>query len=262
MNEHTIIALVATKGVADFLLNALTGLTRAGIDPRIVHVARPDNAADEIDPILAEAGAVTHPFSDFVSSALDALPEHYVDYGTEPFIEINWEKVRYIRWLLDHYRHVVYADLDVGWLSDPLWYLQSVAETFPLAFQTEACRRFPPVLCWGFVSVKSAPVTLELLDTMLRQYDERPAGHLLVDEQKTLDAMITRDPGWLRHVHLLSEGLFVNGLGYRNLLKAPAPLVAMHGALEPFIFHANWTVGLANKRALMTQTGTWLLGAD
>ncbi len=262
MNEHTIIALVASKGVADFLLNALTGLTRAGIDPRIVHVARPDNAADEIDPILAEAGAVTHPFSDFGSSALGALPEHYVDYGTESFIEINWEKVRYIRWLLDHYRHVVYADLDVGWLSDPLWYLQSVAETFPLAFQTEACRRFPPVLCWGFVSAKSAPVTLALLDTMLRQYDERPAGHPLVDEQNTLDAMITRDPGWLRHIHLLSEGLFVNGLGYRNLLKAPAPLVTMHGALEPLIFHANWTVGLANKRALMTQTGTWLLSAD
>jgi hypothetical protein len=21
------------------------------------------------------------------------------------------------------YRHVVYADLDVGWLADPLWYL-------------------------------------------------------------------------------------------------------------------------------------------
>jgi len=146
MNEHTIVALVATKGVEDFLLNALTGLTRAGVDPRIIHVARPDNAADEIDPVIVNAGAVVHSFAE-CSPSLEALPDGYVDYGTDAFIAINWEKVRYIRWLLDRYRHVVYADLDVGWLADPLWYLQSVAQIFPLAFQTEACRRFTPVLC-------------------------------------------------------------------------------------------------------------------
>src|SRR5512140_2731072 len=108
MNEHTIVALVATKGVEDFLLNALTGLTRAGIDSRIIHVARPDNAADEIDRIIADAGAMVHSFADFSPSSLEAWPDGYVDYGTEAFIAINWEKVRYIRWLLDRYRHVVY----------------------------------------------------------------------------------------------------------------------------------------------------------
>jgi hypothetical protein len=53
----------------------------------------------------------------------------------------------------------------------------------------------------------------------------------------------------------------LNGLGYRNLVNDPASLATMHGRLEPFVFHANWTVGLANKRALMSQTGTWLLGS-
>jgi hypothetical protein len=260
MDEHIIVALVATKGVEDFLLNALTGLTRAGVDPRIIHVARPDNATAEIDPVIVNAGAVLHSFADFNPSSPEALPDGYVDYGTDAFIAINWEKVRYIRWLLDRYRHVVYADLDVGWLADPLWYLQSVAQTFPLAFQTEACRRFPPVLCWGFISAIAAPVTLQLLDTMLSEHDARPTDDPSVDEQSALDAIISRDPTWLRHIHLLSEGLFLNGLGYRNLVQEPASLATMHGRLEPFVFHANWTVGLANKRALMSQTGTWLLG--
>jgi hypothetical protein len=31
------------------------------------------------------------------------------------------------------------------------------------------------------------------------------------------------------------------------------------GKIDPFVFHANWTVGLASKRELMAQTGTWLL---
>jgi len=251
MNEHTIVALVATKGVEDFLLNALTGLTRAGVDPRIIHVARPDNAADEIDPVIVNAGAVVHSFAE-CSPSLEALPDGYVDYGTDAFIA---------RWLLDRYRHVVYADLDVGWLADPLWYLQFVAQVFSLAFQTEACRRFPPVLCWEFISAMAAPVTQQLLDTMLSEHDARPPDRPLVDEQSALDAIITRDPTWLRHIHLLSEGLFLNGLGYRNLVKDPASLATMHGRLEPFVFHANWTVGLANKRALMSQTGTWLLGS-
>ena len=73
----------------------------------------------------------------------------------------------------------------------------------------------------GFLSARSSEVTLQLLDTTLQL--RRPVGRgAVVDEQNTLDAMITRDPSLLEHVHLLSEGLFVNGLGYRNLLDRPA----------------------------------------
>ena len=101
MNEHVIVALVATKGPEDFLENSLIGLARVGIDPRIVHVARPDKAADTIDPIVLKAGAVVHSFTEFGQPPSNVMPESYVDYGTEPFIAVNWEKVRYIRWLLD-----------------------------------------------------------------------------------------------------------------------------------------------------------------
>ena len=262
MNEHVIVALVATKGLEDFLENSLTGLARVGVDPAIVHLARPDNAADTIDPIILKAGAVVHSFAEFGQPSPSAMPESYANYGTQPFIAVNWEKVRYIRWLLGRYRHVVYADLDVGWLADPLWYLEAVARFFPLAFQTEALRRFPPVLCWGFLSAKSSDATLRLLDAMLSDNDARPSGELPVDEQKTLDEMITKNPGLLGNVYLLSEGLFVNGIGYRSLLSEPAAVTPMQGKLEPFVFHANWTTGLANKRKLMAQTGTWLLGAS
>ena len=259
MNEHVIVALVASKGLEDFLENSLTGLQRVGVDPRIVHVARPENAADTIDPIVLRAGALVDSFAAFGQPLPVAIPDHYADYGTEPFIAVNWEKVRYIRWLLDRYRHVVYADLDVGWLADPLWYLDAVARFYPLAFQTEALRRFPPVLCWGFLSAKSSMATLRLFDSMLADYDARPPGQPVVDEQKTLDAMIAINPGLLGHVYLLPEGLFVNGIGYRSLLNEPPAVTPLSGKIEPFVFHANWTIGLASKRELMAQTGTWLL---
>ena len=261
MKEHVIVALVATSGVEDFLENSLLGLARAGIDPRIVHVARPDNAAATVDPLILKARTIRHSFAEFSAGRPRTMPDQYVDYGTAPFVAINWEKVRYIHWLLGQYRHVVYADLDVGWLADPLWYLDAIGKVFPLAFQTEAVRRFPPVLCWGFVSAKSSRTTLQLLERMLRDYDKRPPNAAPVDEQQTLTEMIARDPMMLQSIHLLSEGLFVNGIGYRSLLDQPKPATSLQGRLEPFVFHANWTVGLESKRDLMRQTGTWLLDA-
>jgi hypothetical protein len=61
-----------------------------------------------------------------------------------------------------------------------------------------------------------------LFDGMLAQFDGRAPGSPLVDEQNTLDAIITADPALLGNIHMLSEGLFVNGLGYCNLLSEPA----------------------------------------
>ena len=78
---------------------------------------------------------------------------------------------------------------------------------------------------------------------MLSDYDARPRGQPSVDEQNTLDAMMTKNPGFLGNLYLLPEGLFVNGIGYRNLLSEPAAVAPLPGKLEPFVFHANWTVG-------------------
>ncbi|HWE72430.1 MAG TPA: putative nucleotide-diphospho-sugar transferase [Stellaceae bacterium] len=259
MNEHTIVALLATAGVEDFLKNALLGLVNVGIDPRIVYVARPDSAADAIDPIVGAAGGQVVSFTSFCEPSSDFMSDDYVEYGTPAFISINWAKVRYLRWLLEQYRHVVYADLDVAWLGDPLWYLQAIARYYPLAFQTEALRRFPPVCCWGFVSIKATETSQRFFETLLAEYDNRLPGNTPIDEQAVCDALITQDPVWMSQIYPLPEALFLNGLNYKALLSDPHAAVPMEGALAPFTFHANWTKGLKNKRALMERTGTWLL---
>ena len=188
-----------------------------------------------------------------------SMPQRYAHYGSPDFVAINWMKVRYLRWLLRQHRHVVYADVDVAWLGDPLWYLQSVARHYPLAFQTEGVRQFPPVLCWGFASIKATDVSRRLLDTMLDRHDKRPSGSAALDEQVVCNAIVAEDPSWISQIYALPEGLFLSGLGFRGLLAEPAAAAPMHGELNPFTFHANWTTRLNNKRALMAQTGTWLL---
>lgn len=260
MNENTIVAMVATQGVKDFLNNALRGLANAGIDPRIVHVARLESDCGSIDPILAQFGAQSVPLEQFCDSASSVAPQEYAEYGTVPFKIINWAKVRYLRWLLERHRHVVYSDVDVAWLADPLWYLQSVARQFPIAFQTEGVRRFPPVFCWGFMAARSCESTMKLFNDLLAQHEATPPGANMVDEQAACEEIMESDPRWLSEIYPLPETLFLNGLTYRALVDGTAPAAEMHGTLSPFTFHANWTIGLANKRALMEQTGTWLIG--
>src|SRR5438445_2779112 len=148
MNENTIVAMIATQGVEDFLQNALLSLQASGIDTRIVHVARPDNGGELIDPILRRFGAHAISLDGFCDVPVDSFPRQYAEYGSREFVAINWAKLRYLLSLLEQHRHVVYADVDVAWLGDPLWYLQSIARYSPLAFQTEAIRQFPPGWCW------------------------------------------------------------------------------------------------------------------
>lgn len=259
MNENTIIAMIATLGVGDFLHNALLGLQASGIDTRIVHVACPDNDRAQIEVILRGFGAHTISLDGFCDLPAGSFPRQYAEYGSRDFIAINWAKLRYLLSLLERHRHVVYADVDVAWLRDPLWYLQFIARHAPLAFQTEAVSQFPPAWCWGFVSMTACDETRSLLNELLRRRDHRPAHAAEFDDQATCCALVAEDPSWMSKVYPLPEGLFINGLGYKGLLKGEPPAAPLQGELSPFTFHANWTVGLENKRALMRQTGTWLL---
>jgi hypothetical protein len=259
MAGPSIVALVVTKGMSDFLSNSLSGLMRVGIDPRTIHVARPDNAADEVDPILRRADVNIHSFSEFSQSSVGASSDTYANYGTRTFIDVNWSKVYYLLWLLQRHDHVVYADVDVGWIANPLPYLRSVSKVFPLAFQTESHPAFPPVLCWGFLAFRRSYGARRFLRALLKIHRAQPADKLPIDEQASCATWLADHPRWFRKIYLLPETLFLNGMGYRNLTGSAATLEIVQGSISPFVFHANWTVGLENKRALMRQTGTWLL---
>jgi hypothetical protein len=258
MSESTIIALFVTSGLDDFLQNALRGLERVGIDRQTVHVARPNDASGVIDRILGSAGAHATSFRSFCDLSPEAMPQKYVEYGTEGFIQVTWAKVRYLRWLLDRHEHVVYADIDVAWLGNPLRYLQSVAHHYPLAFQTEAIAKFPPPYCIGFMSLRSTEVSRRLLDELSSKCEYRISESRALNDQQLLRELVSKDPSWVSQIYPLPESLFLNGLGYKTLLATAPPAALMEGLLAPFTFHANWTIGLNNKRALLMQTGTWL----
>ncbi len=248
------VAMLCTRGMEAFLSNALHGMLRSGVGPGQILIACPADAEDAVRHTAwhhsPDIRVVTEPSLPASSTG------QYSSFGSASFNEICWSKIALVRRLIETHDHVVYADLDIGWLRNPLPYLAQVAGLYPIAFQTEGLPRFPPAICCGFISLRRSDRTIAFLDALLAQWRPGDDGGVN-DDQTACQQMIEREPAWLRDIYLLPESLFANGLFYRNLQAGPTAPIAMEGRLQPFLFHANWTIGLDNKRALLAAAGCW-----
>jgi hypothetical protein len=153
---------------------------------------------------------------------------------------------------LEEGKRLVHADIDVAWLRNPLPYLSDVLSHYAWACQTEAYPIFPPTFCLGFYAVSATRETLELMSHLiagtdpLKQHDQEAFNKILVENRE-----------YLASIFPLPEGLFPNGVLYRAMDRDKEPPVVMSEQLRPFIFHANCTVGLENKRRLLARVGAW-----
>jgi hypothetical protein len=244
-----------------FLSNAIEGLLRVGIDADQVCIGCPENALKSVKRVARLHSRQIRVIRTQKLSETELETEQYASFGSRSFTDISWKKIFFIRQLIEVHPHVIYADLDVSWIRNPLPYLTQVAEIYPLAFQTEGLPRFPPVLCLGFASFVRSERAIALLDALIALHSDQIDNDNRLDDQAACQYLIENDVTWLRYIYWLPEALFLNGLGYRNLQggEHPSP---MEGELQPFLFHANWTVGTDNKRALLTSTGNWSPGSS
>ena len=254
-----VVALFCTCGMESFLANAIQGILQTGVESSQIHVGCPFNALRAVKGVTTRYSANIRVIATQEIFRNAAEVTGYASFGTPSFTDISWEKVLFIRQLIGHHSHVVYADLDVSWIRNPLPYLIEVAQVFPIAVQTEGLPRFPPAFCWGFVSLAKSQRTIAFLDAMIEIHAGQLGSDRRLDDQAACQWLIEQDGAWLRDIFCLPESLFLNGLGYRNLQQSNEPACPMEGELSPFVFHANWTIGIENKRNLLAGTGTWLV---
>ena len=256
-----VVALFCTRGMEAFLSNAIEGLLRVGIDADQVCIGCPENALKSVKRVARLHSRQIRVIRTQKLSETELETEQYASFGSRSFTDISWKKIFFIRQLIEVHPHVIYADLDVSWIRNPLPYLTQVAEIYPLAFQTEGLPRFPPVLCLGFASFVRSERAIALLDALIALHSDQIDNDNRLDDQAACQYLIENDVTWLRYIYWLPEALFLNGLGYRNLQGGEHPC-PMEGELQPFLFHANWTVGTDNKRTLLTSTGNWSPGSS
>lgn len=256
--EPVTVALLATQGMTDFLANALAGLAACGVDPGNVVVGCPETQVASVGRVAERFGARVLPLA---PDADDAIPEQPLDYGSLSFNDAMWMKVRLVRGLLDECDRVVFADLDVAWLRDPLPYLAAVLDRYPIAFQTEAQGVFPPAVCAGFMAFRRSERAIAFLDAMLAEDAARRRRGRRTGDQEVAQLLVDGDPSWLADIFCLPEALFPNGLGVPLLLPMAAN-ADLTGRADPFVLHANWVVGAEAKRRMFAAIGAWHVEAD
>jgi len=243
----------------EFLSNTIQGILRTGVEPGQILVGCPNNALGSVKDVVEQHSDQIRTISTPQLSENQDEMERYSSFGSPFFHDISWKKIFLIRQLIEIHPHVIYSDIDIGWIRNPLHYLSQVALAYPMAFQTEGLARFPPALCSGFASFARSERTIAFLDALIAFNAGQVDSEKRLDDQAFCQQLVENDPAWLRDIYCLPEALFLNGLGYRTLQDAREPPAHMEGELLPFVFHANWTIGSENKRKLLASTGTWLL---
>jgi hypothetical protein len=249
------IVLFATAGLSSFVENALIGIRRCRIDTRIVQLVYPARAGEELGPIAEKYRSKSRILEEIIDVEAVDIPSSYVNWNTDAFNLLMSYRFAVLRVILAEAKKVVVSDIDVAWLRDPLPYLSEVLRRYPWTCQIEAKAEFPPNFCLGFYALQAAAETIELLDlnlTLMRAHRVKPA------DQDLFRQILIDNPRFLAKLFPLPESAFPSGLLYRSLASQDSP-VPLKAGMQPFIFHANWCVGLENKRRLLAHAGAWFV---
>lgn len=175
----------------------------------------------------------------------------------QSFSENSFYQIVQYKWsLLNHvlqldYRYVIYSDTDVFWNLDPI---QEIEATFAglsrvnIQIQSFTDSLNQPRLCMGFVAFRNNIETIDFIHLC----QERHKSDALQMEKVGDDDVVTRlyveleRPNWIIE---LPQTTFPVG----RMLKLFA-LNSLYPGLAsptPFIFHANYVIGLKNKILLI-----------
>jgi hypothetical protein len=255
-NKDDVILFLVSKGLSDFIQNAITSIRRCGVTATIC-IALPRHALAEIKVASSGFNNIEYVILEEICGVDYSRMTKYFDYGSEEFCHFMSAKWIAIRFLLEGgFDRVIYTDVDIAWIRNPLPLLKQALERYEMAIQTEAMDTFPPQYCCGFMSFRNSEFVIGLLkqleDLHLRALSNETAG-----DQAVFNNLVASSNDLLYRIHGLSEHLFANGLNTNNMSENRDILVAN---VRPMIFHANWTVGVKNKRLLLQRRGHWLIG--
>jgi hypothetical protein len=190
---------------------------------------------------------------EFIKSSNSLDISNYSNYGTQGFnyiTSIKWDVI--LKTLDKHYETVVYADCDLVFIADFSDYIKSSSHIFACGIQSESSPSFPPNYCTGFMYfTRGAADFLKKLSTVNVAYAHK------YNDQDVFNMIIKENPHVVKDLLALPEALFQNGLLYQTHSGAKFPELV--GELRPYLFHANYVIGVENKINLLKRSKLWFL---
>ena len=182
--------------------------------------------------------------------------DKYYQIGSKKLNEISVQKWEIILDALElGYDNVIYSDVDIVFLENFIPYINEVSNHYKCGSQVEALPWFPINYCCGFMFFnKSSIKLLKKIKTIackyLSQYHDQDALNYISRNSKSLSNEFFKFP----------DSLFQSGLLYK--MHSKNFFNPMVDSLKPFLFHANFVIGVDNKINLLKRISLWFVKKD
>ena len=261
LNDYRIL-LVVSGGLKEFVENTVISIRDCNIDPQYIEIFTPASNIEELLELRSQYGIGNITAIENIAEDIDLQNNNdYHNYGTNEFGGFTLSKWIAIKHLLNQgVKQVIYTDVDIAWRQNPLPLLQQIGKHYSLSIQTEGDNCFPPHFCTGFMSFTNTDFSHRLLNALINLHSQFIKTNPEYHDQIVINHLIQSNPYLINQIFPLSEMLFANGRSAKLMTTQDQELEQIQtGQPNPMIFHANWTLGLENKKKMLQRTGNWLI---
>lgn len=207
---------------------------------------------DDLPRLRPDVSIKTLHLENLTEIGLSRTNDTYSDFSEDDFykiVQLKWQLLE--KTLGMGYDFVVYSDTDVYWNLNPLPELLEIfSSREEVAIQIQSFTDLPshPKLCMGFVAFRNSSLSRDFLQECRERHSSHAADHGRIGD----DDIVTeyyKEKNFPRYIQELPQSTFPVG----RMLKLYAKNSKYPGlpSPQPFIFHANYVVGLRNKIILM-----------
>ena len=175
--------------------------------------------------------------------------ERFGDYGSKLFNSRTALKWSIMRDAMErHQCNILFSDIDIICLRPlPMQDFTCILQGYNIFIQDEGANTHPKSPCTGFMGFKNCKENIDLFSEL----DSIHAGKKgLYNDQDAFRAKLFANEAILKKTYFLSQYLFPVGYLAPAILNTSG-LITLKPNNNPYIFHANWVVGLDAKKSLM-----------
>ena len=207
---------------------------------------------DDLPRLRPDVSVKTLQLENLTELGLSRSDDTYSDFSEDDFykiVQLKWQLLE--KTLSMGYDFVVYSDTDVYWNLDPLPELLKIfSSREEVSIQIQSFTDLPsdPKLCMGFVAFRNSILSRDFLQECRQRHTSHATGHGRIGDDDIV-TQFYKEKNFPQYIQELPQTTFPVG----RMLKLYAKNSKFPGlpSPQPFIFHANYVVGLRNKIILM-----------
>jgi len=178
--------------------------------------------------------------------------DNYQDFSTDSFYQIvqyKWQLL--LKLMAEDFDYIVYSDTDVYWNLDPLPAIKTVFDertSVEIQIQSFTDNPAEPKLCMGFVAFRVSQNNVSFIQECAKRHARESLVFKRIGDDEIVTMMFA-EKGFPTSILELPQSTFP--VGRMLKLFRQKSIMPGLGSPVPYIFHANYVVGLTNKLILI-----------